>query len=68
MEAGGGEWCSTADEACGGAILQPTPAEQVLQRFIITKNKYIKKHCCIVDKITVKVVWLCCYWYIIMSS
>uniref|UniRef100_A0A2A4K4I4 Eukaryotic translation initiation factor 3 subunit A n=1 Tax=Heliothis virescens TaxID=7102 RepID=A0A2A4K4I4_HELVI len=34
VEAGGGEWCSTADEACGGAILQATPAEQVREQLV----------------------------------
>ncbi|XP_064074354.1 eukaryotic translation initiation factor 3 subunit A isoform X2 [Vanessa tameamea] len=34
VEAGGGEWCSAADEACGGAILQATPAEQVREQLV----------------------------------
>ncbi|XP_050667768.1 eukaryotic translation initiation factor 3 subunit A-like isoform X2 [Leptidea sinapis] len=35
VKAGGGEWCSTADEACGGAILQATPAEQVREQLVL---------------------------------
>ncbi|XP_063368848.1 eukaryotic translation initiation factor 3 subunit A [Cydia amplana] len=34
VEAGGGEWCSAADEACGGAILQATPAEEVREQLV----------------------------------
>ncbi|CAF4802887.1 unnamed protein product [Pieris macdunnoughi] len=34
VEAGGNEWCSSADEACGGAILQATPAEQVREQLV----------------------------------
>lgn len=41
VEAGGGEWCSTADEACGGAILQATPAEQV-PNIHLSSNIYIE--------------------------
>ncbi|KAF9410890.1 hypothetical protein HW555_010177, partial [Spodoptera exigua] len=42
VEAGGGEWCSAADEACGGAILQATPAEQ-RHKIIEERKEYIER-------------------------